>query len=433
VVELLFVLVGLAVMFFVFYAVFAPFVRAARSWETTQRAPPATRKPVGTLLEQLRERDPNFSRVLLDDFVYALYAQTHMLRGAHALERLSGYLRPPARAALEALGSVREVRNIIVGAMHYVDIEGLGSNAPAVLLSVEFETNYTELDEQGAEHSYYACERWQLARAHQVLSRTPDRVRVFNCPACGAPLDAMLGGVCRYCQAQVDNGQFDWIVNHIELLSREPRGPILTGTTEEQGTDLPTVVDAHLQQRYAALTQRDPAFAWPALQGRVALIFNAMQFAWSHREWPAARPFVSDNLFQMLAYWIEAYRRAGLRNLTEGARIERIELARVMSDRFFDALTLRITASSLDFTVADEGGAVVGGDRQRYRRYSEYWTLIRSVAQSGRARTDPQCPACGAPLQIEMAGQCVYCRAKVTSGQFDWILSRIEQDEVYDG
>jgi hypothetical protein len=32
-----------------------------------------------------------------------------------------------------------------------------------------------------------------------------------------------------------------------------------------------------------------------------------------------------------------------------------------------------------------------------------------------------------------MAGNCSHCKARVTLGEFDWVLSRIEQDEVYGG
>jgi len=32
-----------------------------------------------------------------------------------------------------------------------------------------------------------------------------------------------------------------------------------------------------------------------------------------------------------------------------------------------------------------------------------------------------------------MAGNCEYCGTLVTSGAFDWVLSRIEQDDVYAG
>jgi hypothetical protein len=32
-----------------------------------------------------------------------------------------------------------------------------------------------------------------------------------------------------------------------------------------------------------------------------------------------------------------------------------------------------------------------------------------------------------------MTGNCEYCQARIVSGDFDWVLSRIEQDEVYTG
>jgi hypothetical protein len=32
-----------------------------------------------------------------------------------------------------------------------------------------------------------------------------------------------------------------------------------------------------------------------------------------------------------------------------------------------------------------------------------------------------------------MAGVCEYCLGKITSGDFDWVLSRIEQEKAYVG
>jgi predicted amidophosphoribosyltransferase len=51
----------------------------------------------------------------------------------------------------------------------------------------------------------------------------------------------------------------------------------------------------------------------------------------------------------------------------------------------------------------------------------------------GAPRMDKACPNCGAPLNVNMAGRCEHCDAKITSGEFDWVLSRIEQDEAYEG
>ena len=59
--------------------------------------------------------------------------------------------------------------------------------------------------------------------------------------------------------------------------------------------------------------------------------------------------------------------------------------------------------------------------------------MIRGRSASGPARADKACPRCGAPLAINMAGSCSHCGAHVVSGEFDWVLSRIEQDDAYAG
>jgi predicted lipid-binding transport protein (Tim44 family) len=181
-----------------------------------------------------------------------------------------------------------------------------------------------------------------------------------------------------------------------------------------------------------ALTRKDPAFQWPHFLARVGLIFAELQPAWSTLEWTRARPFVSDQLFQMLAYWIESYKRAHLRNVNENARITGIDLAAVVSDQYYDAITVRVRAIGLDYTVTD-AGKVVSGSRTRERAYTEYWTLIRGSGARTKGGPEKACPNCGAPLSINMSGSCTHCNAKVTSGEFDWVLSRIEQDEAYTG
>jgi RecJ-like exonuclease len=68
------------------------------------------------------------------------------------------------------------------------------------------------------------------------------------------------------------------------------------------------------------------------------------------------------------------------------------------------------------------------------RRWSEYWTFIRNRnSKPAPARADLNCPNCGAPLKVNVTGICEYCHGKVTSGEFDWVLSKIEQDESYQG
>lgn len=381
-------------------------------------------------MDALRRTDPDFSVVIFEDFVAALYTEAHVARGSQVLERYSPYLRPAARQSLASLART-PVSSVIVGAMRPYHFD-VNEHARMHRVTMEIESNYTELVPNGNGQAYYALERWTLVRAMGTRSRPPAKARALVCPNCGAPLERTVHGRCMYCSQAVDSGQFDWVVERIEVVSRETRGPMLTGTTEEQGTSSATIYDAELRERHEELMRMDPSFTREKVEQRVQWIFATMQQAWSSLEWNRARSCLTDRLWNAQIYWIEAYRQQGLRNMTENARITNIELVRIGHDKWYQSVTVRVHATGLDYTIQQGNGEVVGGSRTKERAYTEYWTLVRSFSQK-HADGKRGCLACGAPLAGEMADKCGHCGALVESSVFDWVLSRIEQDDVYGG
>jgi predicted lipid-binding transport protein (Tim44 family) len=413
--------------------------KAQKDWSTgggisAPAAPVVSASPSRAVRKQLflvaAQADPEFSLVLFEDFVYALYAAVHEARGKNHADSLSPYLGVETIGHLSSTArGLSEVRAIVVGALSYV--KTVASNGSRrIEVTLEFQSNYTEIEASGAAQSYYVVERWTLSRARGARSRKPETARIIGCPNCGAPLSSIRGNTCSYCHQVVNTGEFDWMVDSIVELEKTRRPPQLTGDTAEVGNNFATVVDPEVQSRYQALTTRDPALSWQHLLARVGVIFGEMQVAWSTLAWKRARPFVSDQLFQMLSYWMDTYEREKMRNVTENGRIIRVDLCAVISDAHYDAVTLRVFATSLDYTIT-EGGKAVSGSRSRERAYTEYWTLIRGRAARTRDVSDRVCPNCGAPLDITMTGNCTSCNVKVTAGEFDWVLSRIEQDDVY--
>jgi hypothetical protein len=397
--------------------------------------------PPGTFnreFTQLRKFDPNFSEIVFTDFCYALYGKAHDARGhgPKTLDQFSPYLSEAARKALLERNpeGLKEVKGIIVGSMSVADVRGL--ETPLVKIALVFESNYTEVVTQGGspkEMSYYVTERWQLERKRDVLSPAPAQATALHCPKCGAPLQKDTVGACAFCGTKIESGEFQWYVRDITLLTTEAKGPLLTSDVEEVGTDLPSVVQPNFGEIREEFETNNSSFSWGEFQARVRLIFDELQAAWSTLDWPRARPHETDNLFQMHQYWIDAYRRQHLRNVVEDCQVTALQPVKIKEDAFYNSITVRIGAKGRDYTV-DEDGNIVSGSNTTFRYWSEYWTFIRNRnAPAIAAKADLNCPNCGAPLKVNNAGVCEFCGGKITSGEFDWVLSRIEQDESYRG
>ena len=323
------------------------------------------------------------------------------------------------------VGALRAIR---------VDLPAAASDAEGrprrVRIGVEYEANVAT-----AEHTYYTVESWLFGRDATVQSKPPGATRTFPCPSCGAPWQASrtTTQVCASCGQAVDNGRFDWVVEQISLDSSDERPPTLTTEVPERGTDLPTYRQPDIDAAWIQLTRDDPEVSDAALDARLAMIYGQLNTAWSTNDLRPVRGLVSDGLYDYLSYWVDAYRQQGLRNVLTDMRITHTALARLTRDRYYDAITIRIWATGKDFVVRGETGAVVRGSKHRERPYSEYWTLIRTAGRRGAPRTAPACSNCGAPLQISQSGECEHCGAHVTSGEFDWVVSKIEQDDTYRG
>lgn len=382
-------------------------------------------------LEAVRDDDPDFSRVLFEDFLYALYAAFQEARAGSNRQRMRAYLTPALRDQIRKRAQLEQVRDIVIGSLTFGSLTRTRRHEEAWFrLEVSFEANFTEVTAQG-EKRYYVHDTWTLARRCSTTSRPADRIAVSACPTCGGSLAKLgRGNVCQYCNNTLDPGHFDWAIEAVAT-KRTEQAPELAGEVhvEEQGTSSPTRIVAGADERYKQLVAEDRAFSWPRFERRVDTIFKVLNEAWSDQDLLSVRPFLSDQLLQTQQYWIETYQRQGLRNKTERARITDIDISNVVRDRQFEAITVRVFATGLDFTL-DAHDSVVSGSRDQERSYSEYWTLIRGQGVTTRAGAsgDDTCPNCGAELDINMAGSCAHCAVRLTRGEFDWVLSRIEQD-----
>ena len=274
------------------------------------------------------------------------------------------------------------------------------------------------VNDEGEDRSH--GERWTFTRAASARTALNGGVIASKCPACGAELRLGVDGVCAHCKASVTNGAVDWVVSDVQ-----PAPYVGYSAESSLGIAAPTVADG-----IATLISTDKDFAMPAFEVRVKTAFLALQDAWCNQKLDAGRAFMSPGAYFSWSAQLASMASEGRRNVLEHLEVRSIEPIRVIHGRVFDDLTVRISAAAADFDV-DAGGKIVFGDRS-VRPFKEDWTFQRSVgvATSNKPGTlENTCPSCGAPVSLTQLGECRYCKAAVTSGKFDWVVSRIDQED----
>jgi predicted lipid-binding transport protein (Tim44 family) len=275
------------------------------------------------------------------------------------------------------------------------------------------------LNDEGEDRSH--AERWTFTRGASARTASNGGVIASKCPACGAELRLGLDGVCAHCRASVTNGVVDWVVSDVQ-----PASFVGYSADSSLGVAAPTVAAG-----IATLVSADKDFAMPAFEARVKTAFLTLQDAWCNQKLETGRAFMSPGAYFSWSAQLESMVSEGRRNVLQHLEVRSIEPVRVIHGRVFDDLTVRIMAAAADFDV-DAGGNLVFGDHS-VRAFKEDWTFQRSVgvATSNKPGTlENTCPSCGAPVSLTQLGECRYCKAAVTSGKFDWVVSRIDQEDV---
>ena len=378
-------------------------------------------------LTPVRSTDPFFSEPVFIDFAQLVFSRAHALRGSGNREPLAPWMAPPAIDTLLAdRAGLTSVTEVVFGATRIVQAS---TESGFVRLDVEFEANV--LETRGAVKSQVLCiERWAFRRKAGVRSPQPSRMRALGCAGCGSTLEPKTDGTCASCGAVRRGGETQWEVGAIPLANRRPlTAPELDVDDggEERGTELPTVRDPRLSAAKRQFEGKHADESWPALEERVRTAFLALQQAWSSKDWERARPFETDALFQSHRFWMERYTAFALINRVEQVLIARVELVKIDADAFYESITVRIFASALDWT-EDALGKVVGGSKSTRRVFTEYWTFLRTIP--GSVET-PTTPFVRRAVRGRRATVCASCGGKLTGGTFDWVASRIEQDDAY--
>lgn len=108
-------------------------------------------------------------------------------------------------------------------------------------------------------------------------------------------------------------------------------------------------------------------------------VFFQVQAGWMRRDLDSYRHLLGDQLAAEYADHFEKMRAEGKINKLESIAVRTVELTEAGSDGQEDFVTVKFTASLLDYTVDDKTGDVLEGSNTTPIKFQEQWTWARSV------------------------------------------------------
>lgn len=195
--------------------------------------------------------------------------------------------------------------------------------------------------------------------------------------------------------------------------------------------------NARLLKRKAVLADiqsRDPNFSEEELISKTQNIFMQLQEAWSTQNWKVARMYETDALFNVHNKQLEGIISKNRTNYVENITFVNTDIVEYDQDENNDIAKILFEVRLIDYTVDNETGKVVFGDKRKILHLKYLYTFIRSknvVTEGGDGLITTNCPSCGAPMDVNASGECEYCGTVIVNGTYDWVVSNIESRPDY--
>jgi hypothetical protein len=188
--------------------------------------------------------------------------------------------------------------------------------------------------------------------------------------------------------------------------------------------------EARRSQALASLHERDPAFDEQVFLARVDTAFRKIQAAWCAQDLSAVRQFISDGIHERFSLQFREQHEFGYRNQLDNLKVLEIRLEQAVSGNVFEAVTVSITASAVDYNVSLSDGRRTDGATS-VNLFVEYWSFLRRTEATTKASAglvEGFCPNCGAAIELNQWSKCASCGSLLRSGQYDWVLAEITQE-----
>ena len=193
-------------------------------------------------------------------------------------------------------------------------------------------------------------------------------------------------------------------------------------------------LEAREKQIENKIQQIDPNFNKEEFVAWSKNLFIKLQQAWTDRDWETIRTFETESLFEQHKNQLQGYIDNNQINVMDRICVNYANLYNYREEGDKEILVVRLNSRMEDYIIDATTKEVLKGQKGLDKVNTYLLTFIRKKGVKTKAGTTEvnttNCPNCGAPTKITSAGRCEYCGSVITTGEYNWVLSNLERENV---
>lgn len=188
----------------------------------------------------------------------------------------------------------------------------------------------------------------------------------------------------------------------------------------------------------SVLKSLDPEFDENEFLEKVKRTYAKLTLAWTAGNMRPARSIVSAGVFGRFRTQLEIMKEDGIVNVMKDWKIRDLKIISVQSSENLFTVDVALSAEARDVNAPaslsqEERERLVS--RADLSSYTEIWSFIRGKNAKTKKQSGilfDSCPKCGSPAENSTdVNKCSYCGTIYNSGEYDWVLSEITQEEEW--
>jgi predicted lipid-binding transport protein (Tim44 family) len=169
----------------------------------------------------------------------------------------------------------------------------------------------------------------------------------------------------------------------------------------------------------------DPAFDVSAFLNQAGDTFLSVKSGLESRDLVDVAELVSDDVYDDLRTDVSRLLQRGAIQHYDALGISQSSVAAADHSPTGDSITVLFRAAAIQYMTSEDHDA--DSSTMPMMPFAEYWTFSRAPVDSSITPHAPECPTCGAPIDIDTGRICRYCKTLLPSPrrQVGWTVVSI--------